>query len=82
MTLNFHSGLLRGISLMLNADDYNVIIQVGEDLNTKEFHAHSNILRACCPYFKNLISAADSINNVITLNKPNIAPTVFEMILK
>ena len=81
MTSNFHSDLLRDISLMLNADDYNVVIQVREALDTKEFHAHSNILRACCPYFKNIISA-NNINNMIKLNVLNIAPTVFEMILK
>ena len=83
MTSNFHLGLLKDISLMLSADDYNVIIQVGETNNSKEFHAHSNILRARSPYFKSIFSSDDikKENNVITLCKPNITPTVFEMIL-
>src|SRR5439155_23337638 len=53
MTLTFHSGLLKDISLTLNdAKDFNVTIQVGEKQKMKKFHAHSVILCARCPYFK------------------------------
>src|SRR5437667_80296 len=38
MTSNFHTNLLKDISSMLDADDYNVIIQVGKTDNTKEFY--------------------------------------------
>ncbi|GBC01607.1 hypothetical protein RclHR1_04260007 [Rhizophagus clarus] len=85
MTSTFHLGLSKDFSLILDdADDYNVIIQVGEDLNTKEFRAHSAILRARSPYFKNALSTnwIKWKNNMIMLNKPNLAPTVFDMILK
>ena len=85
MTSNFHSDLLKDISSMLiDSDDYNVVIQIKEGQNIKEFRAHSNILRVRSLYFKNLISI-DKIkneNNVITFNKPNVTPTVFEIILK
>ena len=85
MTSIFHSGLLKDLSLILNdSDDFNVIIQVGENRNTKEFRAHSLILRARSPYFKSAFSA-DWIareNNTIMFNKPNITPAVFDMILK
>ncbi|GBC40202.1 BTB/POZ protein [Rhizophagus irregularis DAOM 181602=DAOM 197198] len=85
MKLVFHSNLSKNLSLILNdADDYNVIIQVGENQNTKEFHAHSVILRARSPYFKNALSAnrAAKKNNMIMFNKPIVTPIVFEMILK
>ena len=85
MTLTYHSGLLRDISLMLNgSDDHNVIIQVGEDQNVKEFRAHSVILRARSPYFKSAFSTTwvSKKNDTIIFNKPNITPTVFDMILK
>jgi hypothetical protein len=85
MTLIFHSGLLKDISSILNdADDFNVIIQVGENNNTKEFRAHSIILRARCPYFKSALSSEwiTKKNDMIMFNKPNIKPTVFEMVLK
>ena len=84
MTSTFHSGLLKDISSMLfGSDDHNVIIQIKEHQNVKEFHAHSNILRARSPYFKNLLSAKiQNENNVITFDKPNITSPVFEMILK
>ena len=85
MTLIFHSGLLKDLSLMLNnADGFDVIIQVGDNQNTKEFRAHSVILRARSPYFKSAFSA-DWItreNNTIMFNKPNMTPAVFDMILK
>ena len=43
----FHADLSQDLSLMLNdADDHNVTIQAGENKNVKEFHTHSNILRA------------------------------------
>ncbi len=45
MTLILHSGLSKDLSLILNdADDFNVIIQVGKNKNIKEFCAHSVIL--------------------------------------
>ncbi len=55
MTLGFCSGLSEDLSLKLNDDDFNVIIQVGEDQHTKEFRAHSVILEECSPYFKTAI---------------------------
>jgi hypothetical protein len=86
MASKFHSSLSNDLSLMLNdADDHNVIIQVGENQNTKEFRAHSNILRARSPYFKSALSAGwinKNNNNMIEFKKPNVNPTVFEVILK
>jgi hypothetical protein len=85
MTLVSHSNLSKDFSLIINdADDYDVIIQVGENQNTKEFRAHSVILRARSPYFKAALSAnwITRKNNMIMFNKPNITPIVFEMILK
>ncbi|PKK69513.1 BTB-domain-containing protein [Rhizophagus irregularis] len=85
MTLVSHSNLSKDFSLIINgADDYDVIIQVGENQNTKEFRAHSVILRARSPYFKAALSAnwITRKNNMIMFNKPNITPIVFKMILK
>ncbi|RIA91643.1 hypothetical protein C1645_821730 [Glomus cerebriforme] len=82
MTSNFHSRLSKDLSSILkDADDYNVIIKVGKYQNTKEFRAHSVILRARSPYFKN-DDWITKENNLITFNKPNIIPTVFDMVLK
>jgi hypothetical protein len=83
MTLEFHPDFIKDISSMLNAGDYNVIIQVGEGQDTKEFHAHSNLLRPCSKYFEDIIPADIIKNdNIFTINKPNITPVVFEIILK
>ncbi|CAB4433090.1 unnamed protein product [Rhizophagus irregularis] len=81
----FHLNLSKDLSLILDdADDYNAIIQVGENQNIKEFHTHSVILRARSPYFKAALSAnwITKKNNMIMFSKPNITPTVFYMILK
>jgi hypothetical protein len=81
----FRADLSQDLSLMLNdADDHNVIIQVGENHNMKEFRAHSSILRARSPYFKSALSTKwnNTKNNMIEFKKPNIKPTVFEIILK
>jgi len=85
MTLISYFGLSKDLSLILNdADDFNVIIQVGENQNTREFYAHSVILRARSPYFKSAFSSNWIVkkNNMIMFNKPNITPIVFDMILK
>ncbi|RGB27979.1 BTB/POZ protein [Rhizophagus diaphanus] len=85
MASNFHFRLSEDFSLILDdADDYNVIIQVGENNNKKEFRAHSVILRARSPYFKVALSTnwITKKDNMIMFNKPNITPTVFHMILK
>ncbi|EXX61738.1 uncharacterized protein OCT59_006028 [Rhizophagus irregularis] len=85
MTSIFYSGLSKDFSLLLNnADDFNVIIQVGEVNNTKEFRAHSVILRARSPYFKSALSNEwiTKRNDMIVFNKPNITPLIFDMVLK
>ena len=85
MTLQLHSNLSKDLSLILDdADDYNVIIQVGENENTKDFYAHSVILRARSPYFKGALSSCwiTKKNDMIMFSKPNITPPVFDMILK
>jgi hypothetical protein len=85
MTLTFHSSLSRDYSSILNdADDYNVIIQIGENQNIKEFRAHSVILRARSTYFKGALSSnwITERNNIIMFHKPNVTPVIFEMILK
>jgi hypothetical protein len=85
MTSFLYYGLIKDLSLILDdADDYNVIIQVGEKENTKEFRSHSVILRARSPYFKSAFSSSwiTKKNDMIIFNKPNITPKVFDMILR
>jgi hypothetical protein len=85
MSSFFYSNLSKDLLLILDdADDYNVIIRVGEDENTKEFRAHSVILRARSSYFKSALSSSwiTKKNDMIMFNKPNITPNVFDMILR
>jgi hypothetical protein len=85
MTFEFYPGLSQNFSQLLDdADDYNIIITVGENSNTKEFRAHSNILRARSPYFKIALSQdwAAKKDNMFNFTKPNISPAIFEIILR
>ncbi|RGB31950.1 BTB/POZ protein [Rhizophagus diaphanus] len=81
----FYSNLSNDLSLILNdADDYDVIINVDENENIKEFRAHSVILRARSPYFKGAPSSnwITKKNDMIILNKTNITPNVCDLILR
>uniref|UniRef100_U9SNQ2 BTB domain-containing protein n=1 Tax=Rhizophagus irregularis (strain DAOM 181602 / DAOM 197198 / MUCL 43194) TaxID=747089 RepID=U9SNQ2_RHIID len=71
-------------SMLNNSDDYDIIIKVGKYQNIKEFKAHSNILRARSQYFKYAIlkESITKEDGMIILNKPNITPNTFKMILE
>ncbi|GES79521.1 BTB/POZ protein [Rhizophagus clarus] len=77
--------LLRDLNrLYKDANDYDVIIQVGEELNTEDFKAHSNILKIRSSYFDTALSSnwAKKEGNIYTFNKPNVSPNIFRIILK
>ncbi|GBB83322.1 hypothetical protein RclHR1_10050005 [Rhizophagus clarus] len=85
MIFEFYPRLSQNFSQLLDdADDFNVIIKIGENSNTKEFRAHSIVLRARSSYFKRALSQDWAIkeNNVFTFAKPNISPLIFETIIR
>ncbi|CAI2183240.1 4579_t:CDS:2, partial [Funneliformis geosporum] len=85
MCTDFLPNLSKDLSILLSDnEDYNMIINVGEQPNIKQFKVHSIILRVRSPYFRVALSSewAKIENNYITFNKPNISPKVFEVILK
>ncbi|RHZ84128.1 hypothetical protein Glove_85g115 [Diversispora epigaea] len=86
MRTEFYPNLSQNFSQLLeDADDYNVIIKVGENQNTQEFYAHSTILRARSPYFKSALSNQWTNNKkdgIILFTKQNISSSVFTLIIK
>ncbi|KAF0560327.1 btb/poz domain-containing protein 19-like [Gigaspora margarita] len=70
-------------NLLVNPKDFDVKIKVGEKPNIKEFKAHSIILSARSDYFKTALSSrwARRENGLIIFDKPNISPSVFEILL-
>lgn len=86
MTTKFWASLSSDILNILTdgLEEYNVVIEVGEAPNTKVFQAHSIILRARSPYFRQALSKnwAKKEGGIIRFSKPNISPKVFEVILK
>ena len=86
MLLNLRSaGLSLDLSSMLkDAGNHNVIIQMGENPNVKEFRAHSNIIKTRSPYFNSVLSTRWIIKNnvMVEFKKPKITPIVFEMAFK
>ncbi|CAG8641303.1 5125_t:CDS:2 [Acaulospora morrowiae] len=74
--------LSRDISQLFDtAAYYDVIIRVGKGADAKEFQAHSLILRARSTYFRGNLRG-DSVYDKILIDKSNITPAVFEVILK
>jgi hypothetical protein len=63
---------------------YDVIIYAGEEPNIKEIHAHSNILCIRSQYFHAAFSNewAEKRDGKFILRKPNIAPQLFNIILR
>ncbi|RIB01470.1 hypothetical protein C2G38_2230702 [Gigaspora rosea] len=85
MTSSFITSLIRDLNQLLeHSENYDVKIQAGENQNSKEFKAHSNILCARCPYFKSALSTnwVTRKDGYIVFSKPNISPSVFELILR
>ena len=87
MSSAFHADLSNNLGCLLdNEIEYNVVIKVGKDVDYKEFHAHSIILRSRSSYFQNLFSSdsSDQIekqDGMLTIKFPNIGTTVFKAIL-
>ncbi|PKK68166.1 hypothetical protein RhiirC2_851651 [Rhizophagus irregularis] len=84
MSYNFEYEILEAIRNLLKTEtDYNVIIQVGEKPNFKEFHAHSIILRCRSKYFDIIFSDKniERKDGKYLIKKPNISPQAFNTIL-
>ena len=80
MASEFHSSLKYDLRSMLNnADDRNVVIHVGENQNTKEFRAHSSILKGRSAYFKNEFSSKriNIKDDTFEFDIPNVNPNIF-----
>ncbi|RIB11624.1 hypothetical protein C2G38_2042511 [Gigaspora rosea] len=69
--------------LLKNSDEYNVIIEVGQEPNIKAFKAHSIILSSRCLYFKDKLAAITyNDNNKKIIKQTNVSIEVFEIIIK
>ena len=85
MTESFLMDLSQDIGqLFSTGENYDLIIQAGENQNVKEFFAHSLILSARSSYFKTALSRewAKKENGIIIFKKPNISPEIIEIILE
>lgn len=66
-------------------EDYNVKIIIGQDYNKKTFKAHLYLIRAMCPYFNTAFKKdwrKKDNDGFFFIEKPNIKPEVFEVILR
>ena len=84
MTDNFLDDLLDDYGqLLFSESDYDVIIEAGENGNTKKFFVHSLILSLRSSYFRVALSEtwARKKNEKIIFKKPNIDPKIMELLL-
>ncbi|GBB92184.1 hypothetical protein RclHR1_01980009 [Rhizophagus clarus] len=84
---NLSDALIRDIGNLYTydkADDYNVKIQIGEDLKMETFKAHSVILRARSTYFRDAFSSSliKKVGDFYVFKRSDMTPFVFEIILK
>ncbi|RHZ73601.1 hypothetical protein Glove_230g202 [Diversispora epigaea] len=88
MSFKFFDKLSHDFSELLNdKEEYNIIIEVGQEENKKTFTAHSAILRYRSSYFNkklsNIVTSNGDNNNIIkTITKQNISAQIFEIIIK
>ncbi|RIA90694.1 hypothetical protein C1645_875909 [Glomus cerebriforme] len=71
-------------NLLENADDHNMLIEVGQGKSFKTFRAHSSILRARSEYFHTALSNdwLRKEGDMIIFKKPNISCNAFNVILR
>ncbi|CAG8674647.1 2751_t:CDS:2, partial [Scutellospora calospora] len=69
--------------MLINTDDFNTIIRIGQNPNVQTFYAHSNILRALSPYFHKALSKdwVKKEGEIFVFEKPNVSPSCFETII-
>ncbi|RHZ75112.1 hypothetical protein Glove_217g42 [Diversispora epigaea] len=84
MVIKFLEKLSQDFSELLNdKEEYNVIIEVGQEQNKKNFTAHSTVLRYRSSYFnKELTNTILNDDNNKIIAKTNISAQIFEIILK
>ncbi|RIA90441.1 hypothetical protein C1645_876081 [Glomus cerebriforme] len=70
--------------LQISNNNHDVIINVGDELNSKTFYAHSLILTSQSTYFKTALSSnwIKKDEDKIIFEKPNVSSKIFETILK
>ena len=85
LPLKHISKLLNDLTKSLSESNfYDMEIKVGVNENVKTFKAHSTILEARSPYFKDSLSSnwlERSDNGIILFEKENISPKLFELLL-
>ncbi|EXX79956.1 hypothetical protein GLOIN_2v1769198 [Rhizophagus irregularis DAOM 181602=DAOM 197198] len=85
MSYKFESDAIKAFEqLLLTEIDYNVIINIGEKPNFREFHAHSNILRCRSHHFNKILSVKniEKKDEKYVIKYPNISPKAFSVIIK
>ncbi|CAG8790652.1 14686_t:CDS:2, partial [Acaulospora morrowiae] len=70
--------------LLESGEGYDLSIKAGQEPDVKAFKAHSVILRTHSPYFYRALSSewAKKEEDKMVFYKPNVTPTIFEIILK
>ncbi|RIB28939.1 hypothetical protein C2G38_2058015 [Gigaspora rosea] len=71
------------LDILDDTEDFNVIIKVGEPLNSKIYRAHSVVLKYRSLYFRNeLAKIGTNYNNFKTISLTGISIQQFEIIIK
>ncbi|GBC19885.2 hypothetical protein RhiirA5_409275 [Rhizophagus irregularis] len=82
MEFNISTDIFEDLTYLLYNKTFDVKIKVGKENDIKEFSAHSTILSTRSIHFQNALSNQTKESGCFILEKPNISPSIFNILLK
>ncbi|CAB4400358.1 unnamed protein product [Rhizophagus irregularis] len=82
MEFNISTDIFEDLTYLLYNKTFDVKIKVGKENDIEEFSAHSTILSTRSIHFQNALSNQTKESGCFILKKPNISPSVFDILLK
>ena len=69
-------------NLLKSGKRHDVVINVGRDINKKEFRVHSIILETRSAYFARILSIRRIEEIIYTLDFPDISARIFDILIR
>lgn len=69
-------------NLLHKKNNFDVKIKVGKENDVEEFQAHSNVLSSRSIHFQLALLNQIDESGLFILEKPNISPSIFKILLK
>ena len=69
---------------LLDDENYDISIEVGNEPNVKIFRSHMNVLSCRSPYLRRVLGSIEKNHNDVLAHfkLPSISPEIFQILLK